>query len=45
MASLIGTILAERRTQTLEKLDYHILPTLVPLPGYLDDQQGEFLEL
>ena len=31
--------------QTLETLHYHMLSTLFPLLGYLDDQRGESLKL
>ena len=45
MSSLIGTALAKRRMQNIENLHYYVLCTLFPLPGYLDDQWSEFLEL
>ena len=45
MSSLTGTTLATRRRQTLETLHYYMLHTLFPLPGYLDDQHGEFLKI
>ena len=45
MSSLIGTTLTARRMQNLETLHCYVLQTLFPLPGYLDDQCGEFLEL
>ena len=44
MSSLIGTILATRRTRKPKTLHYYVLHTLFPLTGYLDDQCGEFLE-
>ena len=47
MSSQIGNTLAQRRTQKLENLHYHVLGTLFPLPvhlDHLDDQHGEFLE-
>ena len=45
MSSLTGTTLATRRMQNLETLHYYVLCTLFPLPGYLDNQCSEFLEL
>ena len=44
MSSQMGTTLANRRMQNLETLHYYLLDTLFPLPGYLDDQRGKFLE-
>ena len=44
MSSQIGTTLAKRRMQNLETLHYYVLSSLFPLPGYLDDQHGEFCE-
>ena len=44
MSSQIGNTLAKRRMQKLENLHYYVLSTLFPLPVYLDDQCGEFLE-
>ena len=43
MSSLIGTTLAIRRMQNLETLHYYVLHTLLPLPGYLDNERSEFL--
>ena len=40
MSSRIGKTLAKRRTQKLETLHYYLLTTLLPLPGYLDDNSS-----
>ena len=45
MSSPIWTAPATRRMQTRDTLCYYVLHTLFPLPGYLDNQHSEFLNL
>ena len=33
-----------KRVQKLETLHYYVLTTMFPLPGHLEDQDGEFLK-
>ena len=44
MSHQIGTTRAKRRVQNLGTLHYHVLSTLFPLLGSLDDQHSEFLK-